>query len=183
MSSVRRIQSSRANGAKSLGPVTPEGRNIASLNGLRHGLTAKTVVLSNESPARFEHILQYYVDHFSPRTEVEMDIIEEMAVSKWRQRRGWSMETATLDHEMDRQGPALDEKWAQLDHSTRLALAHESLAERGPALHLINRYETRLSRQFDRSLQNLFLVRSKRLVPEPKTAFLPSEPSPNNGQS
>ena len=177
MSSQRRIDASRANGAKSHGPTTPEGLARSARNSERHGLTSKTVVLTNEAGARFEQSLESYVDLFQPQNEVEMDLVEEMAVAKWRQRRAWSVETATLDHEMDRQDPELAKKWKGLDHPTRLALAHQSLAERTQSLNLIGRYETRLRRQYDKSLQNLYFVRSKRRSEE--TNFLPNEPSPD----
>src|SRR5437016_4878458 len=143
MSSQRRIQASRANGAKSFGPATPEGLQIAARNALRHGLTAQTVVLTNESATRFEQLLDYYVKEFDPRTEVEMDFVEEMAVAKWRQRRAWSIETATMDLEMDQQDPELAKKYERLDHPTRLVVALESLGRRGTSLHTIGRYETR----------------------------------------
>jgi hypothetical protein len=178
MSSQRRIDASRANGARSHGPTTPEGQAISARNSVRHGMTSKTVVLTNESSVRFEQILESYVNYFQPQNEVEMDLVEEMAVAKWRQRRAWSVETATLDHEMDCQDPELAKKWGRLDHPTRLALAHESLAQRTQSLNLIGRYETRLRRHYDKSLQNLYLVRSKTCSGE--TNFLPDEPSPNN---
>jgi hypothetical protein len=180
MSSQRRIDASRSNGAKSRGPATPEGLAKSALNSLRHGLASKTVVLTSESAARFEQVLDSYIDHFRPQTEVEMDLVEEMAVAKWRQRRAWSIETATLARELDCQDPELVKKWQRLDPATRLALAHQSLTERGPSLHLIGRYETRLRRHYDKSLQNLFLVKSKRSVT--KTDFLPNEPNPESEQ-
>src|SRR5438105_15372363 len=128
MSSQRRIDASRANGAKSHGPITPEGRETSSRNAITHGFTAHTVVLTNESVDRFEQAVDSYAGHFQPQDEVEMDLVEELVVAKWRQRRAWSMETATLDHELDLQDPELVSEWEHLDHPTRLALAQQSLS-------------------------------------------------------
>ncbi len=95
-SSLCKIESARANGAKSHGPVTPEGRQISSLNALRHGLVAQTVVLTNESQNCFQQVFQAYIDHFQPVDDIEVDFVEEMAVAKWHQRRAWAIQTAAL---------------------------------------------------------------------------------------
>ena len=107
MSSLRRILSSRANGAKSRGPKTAEGKRVSAMNPLRHGLAAKTVVLGSESQAGFDELHQACIEQFQPRTKFESYLVLEMAAAKWRQSRIWSIETAALELEMDRQQPQI----------------------------------------------------------------------------
>src|SRR4051795_11116675 len=53
--SPAQIEASRRNGARSKGPVTPEGKERASRNALKHGLTATYhLVLEDEGPAPLE---------------------------------------------------------------------------------------------------------------------------------
>src|SRR6266849_4366931 len=100
MSSELKSQTARANGAKSRGPVTPEGRAASSRNSLSHGFAAKSVVLPTESQEDFQSLLDSYVDQFDPQGGVEMDLVQTMAAARWRLRRICSIETALLDKEM-----------------------------------------------------------------------------------
>ncbi len=102
MSSQRRINSSRANGAKSRGPKTPEGKHNSSLNNLRHGLLAGTVVLEPENTEVFSRLLAVFEHELNPQTEVERELVETMAVARWRILRLWAMERSTLKTEMER---------------------------------------------------------------------------------
>src|SRR5437764_3896175 len=79
------------------GPRTPEGKLRASLNSLRHGLTAKAVVLSTEDPARFHELLNDYLDRYQPADKVELDLVRELAACRWRLQRAWCIETAAFE--------------------------------------------------------------------------------------
>jgi len=87
MTSLRRINSSRANGARSGGPITLEGKEHSSANALRHGLLAKCAVLESESSECFDDLVTQHIQRFAPADGVEFGMVEEMAVAHWRMRR------------------------------------------------------------------------------------------------
>jgi hypothetical protein len=181
MSSKRRLQSSRANGAKSRGPTTPEGKLISSQNSTIHSFAAKTLVLTNESRDRFQTLLQSYQHELQPHTQIESDLIEQMAVSKWRRRRLWTVESATLDLVMERQGEAISKEFASVDEPTRIAIAFQSTAENG-TMGPFHRYETSMRRSWDRALDRLEAMRTTQQsrAREQAEADLPNEPSPTD---
>jgi len=161
MSSNRRVLASRANGARSRGPVTPEGKKRSSINAIRHGLLANCIVLECEDPENFRALLQQHIDRLQPADEMEFGMIEEMVSAYWRMRRGWAIETRTIDKAMASQttGDALDRLVAATSGSTA--------GDANPLL--LHRYETRLHMMYQRALHNLLLLRS---------AGIPNEPNP-----
>ena len=100
--SERRRASSRANGAKSRGPATSEGKARSSRNAFRHGLAssqllAASVCLFSEDREQFETLHRSLVEEFQPVTASENHAIEEMAVCRWRQQRGWLIENTMYE--------------------------------------------------------------------------------------
>jgi len=83
-SSMRRIRSSRANGARSRGPRSPQGKAHSSQNAVRHGLLSKCVVMAGESGQGFDALLQQHLARFAPADGVDQGYIEEMVVAAWR---------------------------------------------------------------------------------------------------
>jgi hypothetical protein len=65
MRTERQIQASRANGARSRGPVTAEGKRNSSRNAVKHGWLAETIVLKSELSDRFLEIIAEQEDELS----------------------------------------------------------------------------------------------------------------------
>jgi enoyl-CoA hydratase/carnithine racemase len=173
MRTDKQIQASRANGKKSLGPVTPEGKRISSRNAQRHGLLTETIVLEGEAEERFRAMLARSWDEFHPLSDSERTLVEAMTVAKWRQIRVWGMETAHLSGEIRDQetDPALAAKSA----AARAARAVESLTERSRALDLLNRYEARFDRAWYRARRELIASKAKHQNKKFQTNLTPEE--------
>jgi hypothetical protein len=168
LSSLRRIRSSRANGKLSTGPASPEGKVCSSQNAVRHGLTAKYVVLDNESGPGYEALLAQYLQRFGPVDAIEFGMLEEMVAAWWRIRRAWSIETGLMEKNLENQ--PLGGKEAD-----RVAAAF-SQAAATPELGLLHRYETRLHRIYQRALHNFLLLREVAVPNEPSPIFEHPEP-------
>jgi hypothetical protein len=144
----KRTIASRANGKRSHGPVTSAGLLRASANSTRHGLLAKSVLVGGESPEIFALLHQQYIDRISPADGIEISLVEELTATVWRQRRLMAIETDLLNYAAKKHtGPGC-----------RIVAAFAELS-RGPELHLIDRYESRLHRMFQRTLKNIQLIR------------------------
>jgi hypothetical protein len=160
MNKKQRKLQAQVNGAKAAGTKSPAGLQISSKNAIRHGLTSKTLVLSNESQAIFEQLRDSYVAKFQPQDDVEMDLIHEMVAALWRLRRMRGIETALFDLEMDRQEEDIEKDFSHIDEPTRTAVAYTALADKSNTLALYLRYESTFRRSFDRALSNLLRLRA-----------------------
>jgi hypothetical protein len=177
-------ETARINGAKSHGPVTPEGKARSSANSRRHGLTA-SVVLQAESDDDLQLLLADFMDQFHPQTAVETDLVEAMATARWRLRRLLAIETHLFDLEMLRRRDEIDDAFTGMDPEDRLAFAFQKLADTGNSLALLIRYEGSLNRSFDKAFKQLQQLQSKPPLgsfripaPEPVTAPADQAPAP-----
>ena len=174
MSSKEKRKIARQNGAKAAGSKTPEGIAISSMNAVRHGLAAKSLVLTNESMANYLELLEAYRDKFKPQDKVESDLIDQMVAAQWRIRRLWTMQTAALDLKMDQQEAEIAAKFTSIDQPTRASYAFTTLANEEKALELDLRYEISYTRMYDRAQRALLRLRNEKLQNDPDSA--PPEP-------
>lgn len=160
-----KAKAARANGAKSQGPITADGKARSAQNSTKHGLNSKTVVLATESHEEYDQLLFDYIRLYQPVGPIEQDLVHEIASTRWRLRRILRIETAAFDNAIER---AVEEN-PDADESTAL----ENLAEKSSALRMLNRYEGRLRRAYERaavelrSIQNARIAAEQPCMPEP----------------
>lgn len=175
--SEARQRASRENGAKSRGPITPQGKRNSSHNAIRHALLAKSIVLGEEDHEAFLRLLNSFRTTLAPINPVADAIVEGMAVSLWRQKRLWAIESSGFREQIEKES-------ADLLPSLRAAHAFRDLADTSRALYLLDRYETRFERQFNRAFR-LFEKANRpnkfALPNEPGISFIPNDaPSTTN---
>jgi hypothetical protein len=173
-------QTARANGARSRGPVTPQGRARSSRNSLRHGLSAQYVVLPSESAQDFQLHLDAHLDTFRPRTGVEIELVKTMAVARWRLRRLGAIETNILSTELVRREEDIDDEFSEMQGEDRLAWVFQYMADHGQSLALLMRYEGAISRAYDRAFKQLLILQRAPAPPDPEVCepHPPAEPEP-----
>jgi hypothetical protein len=155
----------RANGAKSRGPITPEGKLASSRNATQHGIFSRTMVLQCESQDRFEQVLAGLKLQVQPRNSRESGYVEMMVIARWRQMRVRAVQKATIELEMARLESASLEasniKSARIESGNDVAsqtaaadltpVVLATLAYRTPSgnsfLDKFHRYETSYDRQ------------------------------------
>ena len=81
MASKRQLAANRRNAKKSTGPKTPDGRAAVRLNGLKHGLSAETLILPGENQSDFTELLQSFEAEHQPATPAADAQVREAAIA------------------------------------------------------------------------------------------------------
>ena len=158
----------RANGAKSHGPTTPEGKARSSQNALKHGLTAGFTLLPSESEPDFERLLEAHRNHHQPATALEEELVRNLAVTRWRLARVAAIETNLFDNELSRAEKEIDEEFSEITDLGKLAHVFGKLADHSQSLSLLIRYENSLTRTCDRIFKHLLTIQKLRNEPKPE---------------
>jgi hypothetical protein len=184
MTTSRKSESARANGAKSHGPTTPEGKLASSQNATQHGIFSRTMVLQCESQPRFEQVLAELKDQVQPRNSSESGYVEMMAIARWRQMRVWAVQKTAIELEMARVEASSIEHGhdapsentaADLTPVVLAILAYRALAD-DSFLDKLHRYETSYDRQFAQAQAAIQKGRRQELLDAKDFASLPSYP-------
>ena len=104
---------------------------------LRHGLTARTAVLPTEDPEAYQRHIQQFLDEYKPATPTETQLVHEIANTAWRLNR-----IPFLEAELLSQNPS-----------------PQSLI---PMLATLGLHGSRLSRQFQKAIEQLRDIQEER---------------------
>jgi hypothetical protein len=125
MSTPAQAAANLANAQQSTGPTTAAGKATSSQNALKHGLTAKTVLLPGEDEAAYLKMCEGMFATFAPVNTPEKELVQLLCDTQWRLQRCGRIEAAILSADV------LDFK----------------------ALDIMSRHESRLKKQYSVTLK------------------------------
>src|SRR5713226_4885397 len=159
MKNNERIARNRANASHSTGPRTEAGKQRSSLNALRHGLTGHTIVLPTEDMAAYQAFTKRFFDDLKPIGILEEQLVQNLADTSWRLNR-----IPALENNLLALGFAEHSDHIITEHpEVHVALAiAEALREQTKAFSALSMHGQRLSRQFDRTLEQLRQLQKER---------------------
>ena len=145
---INRAAVNRANAQHSTGPRTESGKQRSSLNALRHGPTAATAVLPAEDAAAYESHRRQFIGEYQPATPTETQLVQELVDTSWRLNRIPILEAELLARAGD--------MCAKPDPIVN------SIADAMRALAALGMHGQRLSRQFQKALDQLREIQTER---------------------
>jgi hypothetical protein len=159
MPSPLQYAAKRLNAEKSQGPTSPQGRARSSMNALRHGLTARVVVLPSEDMAAYRAFSKEIVDSLDALTPVERQFAQTIADNQWRINRIRSIEDGMLGMGHFEDAGDFDTDHTEI-HSAMTAA--RAFREDSRAFVNLSIYEQRLHRSMKESLRQLKELQTER---------------------
>jgi hypothetical protein len=96
MATEKQLAANLQNAQKSPGPITPEGKFISSHNAVKTGLTGQTVLLKTDDATAYQAHLQRFNEKFTPATDDERALVQDVADTEWRLLRIVPLEASIL---------------------------------------------------------------------------------------
>jgi hypothetical protein len=87
MSTLRQIEANRRNSEKSTGPTSVTGKAASSMNALKTGIHAKSLVLPSEKVADLEQLIDEYYQHHRPASPEARAFLDDLIRCEWTLRR------------------------------------------------------------------------------------------------
>ncbi|HEX4748559.1 MAG TPA: hypothetical protein VH302_03370 [Bryobacteraceae bacterium] len=147
----KQLAANQANGQKSHGPASSEGKAISSQNATRHGLCGRFKVLPGESQEKFDSLFEQFMKDERAVGSVETELVRRMAEYTWLRDRAARFQNACF---------YVAERTAE-DIADGKADIHFS-----PELERFLRYQAHFDRSFARASAELLKRRKERELQE-----------------
>src|SRR5215472_14629246 len=83
----QRAEANRINAQRSSGPKTELGKSRSKMNALKHGRSAKKIVIGDEDPKEFDALRAALERDWQLETAFESELVDQLAGLFWRMRR------------------------------------------------------------------------------------------------
>ena len=139
MTSPKKTEANRRNATKSTGPRTEAGKAAVALNGIKHGLLSRQVLINGEREADLVDFGRRLRAQVAPAGELELLLADRIVSTAWRLRRALGIEAALFDKEATPDGAFTGYGAKKMIILSR----YESTHERGlfKALHELQRLQ------------------------------------------
>jgi hypothetical protein len=87
VTSEKKAEANRQNARKSTGPKTPEGKEAARRNALRHGILSKQVLLPGDDGEALRELGESLSTELQPHGELENLLVDRIIATVWKLRR------------------------------------------------------------------------------------------------
>ncbi len=83
MTSKKQITANRKNAQKSTGAKTERGKENSKMNALKHGLTAREILLPGENEMHFKELRKALRREYKPETATQEVCFRQVVLSAW----------------------------------------------------------------------------------------------------
>ena len=160
MASAKQVAANRRNASLPRGPLSAEASAAIRENAVKHGLTAKHVVMQHEDEADYQELRASIVMEYLPRTPQEHRFADQIAQNYWRLLRCRRVETATFENRLTtlKRHYQLDPNQPiDNDEGISICMSNES-----HDFDTLRRYETTIERAWYRAIRELRTAQKER---------------------
>jgi hypothetical protein len=157
-----RDEINRVNSQKSTGPKTTEGKQRSAMNAFKHGLTGQCLMLQPNEMDAYNRLTATMLSDLKPKTEPERQLAQKIIDGHFRLNRLAAIENNMLNF-------GLIQYTTDTDHDDRVEVMvaqTRALIEQANAFDVLGRYETRLSRQLLKYIEEFKRTQKERIARE-----------------
>jgi len=101
MPSEKQLAANRRNAQKSTGPTSVAGKAASSMNALKTGLHAQSVIIPGENAADLKQLTSEYYAHYQPATPQARGLVDDLIRCEWTLRRLDTSEASLWNYQND----------------------------------------------------------------------------------
>jgi hypothetical protein len=155
MATEAQVAANRSNAQKSTGPRTPEGKEKASQNAVKHGLFAREGVIRGEDGEEFEMHREMLLEQLNPAGALEEILAERIVDLSWRLKRAVQDQSEAFAALYDRQTAGAEEPQEPAERAGMIGRMILEDFSRDAVLERLLRYERRIESSLYRTLSEL----------------------------